>query len=259
MISIDNRTGSKELAPLFRPYGIPIEVRKLDFGDLAFEGNGPKGRCLIAIERKTITELVQSIESRRLSGYQLPGMADVYDYAYLVIEGIWRPGSQGELIVGHGTLDHGRSFGGTWSPGYGQGISYRAVDNYLATMELHAGVIFRRTLTPMETVVTVVDLFHWWNDKTWEKHSAHLAVYAPAVGEMGRSRLNLVRRDIPLAEKWAMQLRGVDSVIAQRAAAQFGSALKLAVGLEEEWEEIKGIGRPTAQKIVREINAEIQG
>jgi ERCC4-type nuclease len=257
MIAIDTRTGSKELAPLFRPYGIPIEVRKLDFGDLAFEGNGPRGRCMIAVERKTITELVQSIESRRLSGHQLPGMADAYDYCYLVIEGMWRPGTQGELIVGHGTLDHGRTFGGTWSPGYGQGIGYRAVDNYLATMELHAGVIFRRTLTPIETVAITVDLFHWWNDKPWEKHSAHLGVYAPAVALTGRSRLNLVRREIPLREKWAMQIDGIDMVIAERAAARFESAWALAAGTAADWQEIRGIGRPTAQRIVRDINASL--
>jgi ERCC4-type nuclease len=184
-------------------------------------------------------------------------MADCYDYCYLLVEGIWRPGSQGELIVGHGTLDHGRSFGGTWAPAYGQGIRYRAVDNYLSTMELHAGVIFRRTLTPVETVATVVDLFHWWNDKPWEKHSSHLGVYAPAVGTSGRSRMNLVRRVISLREKWAMQIDGIDMVIAERAAAQFPSALALAVGTEEEWMEIKGIGKPTAKRIVKEINASL--
>jgi len=79
VISLDDRTGSKELTPLFHPYGIPIEVKRLDFGDLAFEGNGPHGRCAVVIERKQITELVQAIESRRLSGHQLPGMADDYD------------------------------------------------------------------------------------------------------------------------------------------------------------------------------------
>lgn len=257
MISIDYRTGSKELAPLFHPYGIPIEVRKLDFGDLEFEGNGPHGRCLIAIERKQITELVQSIESRRLSGHQLPGMADCYDYCYLLVEGMWRPGSQGELTVGYGTLDHGQNFGGSWRPVYGRGIGYRAVDNYLSTIELHAGIIYRRTLTPHETVYTVVDLYHWWNDKLWEQHSSHLGVYAPATSTAGRSRIHFVHRKISLREKWAMQIDGIDMVIAERVAAQFPSAVALAVGTEEEWTGIRGIGKPTAKRIVREINASL--
>ena len=257
MISLDYRTGSKELAPLFRPYGIPVETKHLDFGDLAFEGNGPRGRCLIAVERKQITDLIQSIESRRLSGHQLPGMADDYDYCYLLVEGMWRVGSQGEILVGHGTTDHGKTWGGTWSPAYGRGLNYRAIDNYLATLELHAGVIYRRTLSPVETVACIVDLYHWWNDKLWEKHSSHLAVYAPAQPQAGKGRLNLVRRNVSLAEKWAMQIGGVDTVKAERAAERFGSALALANGTETEWAEVKGIGKPTARKIVGAIHASL--
>src|SRR5262245_47664898 len=173
-IALDTRTGSRELAPLFLPYGIQPQLTKLEFGDLAFEGNGPHGRCAIVVERKQISELVASIQSRRLSGHQLPGMAEAYDYAYLIVEGMWTPGAEGEMQFGYGAMNRER-FGGSWRPVHGKGILYRAVDNYLATLELHAGIIYRRTLDPLETVAVIVDLYHWWNDKQWQDHSAHLA------------------------------------------------------------------------------------
>ena len=250
MIALDYRTGSKELAPLFHPFGIQVDLCALDFGDLAFEGNGPHGRCMVAIERKRISDLIQSIESRRLSGHQLPGMADAYDYAYLIVEGLWRPGSEGQMEVGHGTLDSdGPTFGGRWASARGRALHYRAIDNYLATLELLAGVIYRRTMNPLETVFTVVDLYRWWNEKLWGEHSAHLSVYAPAIAKQGKGRLNLAHREVSVAEKMAMQLPGVDSK-AQLIAAHFGSVRAMVNATEAQWAEIPGVGKPTAKRLV---------
>ncbi len=256
-ISLDYRTGSKELAPFFTPYGIKVEVKTLDFGDLAFEGNGPTGRCSVVIERKVIGDLVASMQSKRLSGHQMPGMADTYDYCYLIVEGIWRPGPDGELQIGQGTFDAQVNFGGRWQDSYGnRRLLYRAVDNYLATLELHAGVIYRRTLSPAETVAVVVDLYRWWNEKLWEAHSSHLGVYAPAIAKPGKGRLNLARRRVSLAEKWAMQLEGIDTK-AQSVAAHFGSAKAMALGDPLEWSNIKGISIHTGRKLVEAINASV--
>jgi ERCC4-type nuclease len=254
-IALDYRTGSKELAPLFLPYGIQVDLRCLSYGDLAFEGNGPRGRCAVVIERKQIGDLVDSIKSRRLSGHQLPGMADEYDYCYLIVEGVWKPGPDGELIVGHGSTENERSYGGSWSNAYSR-LRYRALDNYLATLELHAGVIYRRTLSPTETVAMVVDLYRWWNDKLWEEHSSHLAVYAPAEIRQGKSRFQLVKRPVTLCEKWAMQLEGVDSK-AEAVAQHFGSGRAMALAGEREWMAIRGIGKLIAKRAVQAIASRI--
>ncbi len=252
MIKVDYRTGSKELAPLFADFDIRAETTTLEFGDFSFEGNGPTGKCSVVLERKTIGDLIQSMQSRRLSGHQLPGMADAYDYCYLLVEGIWGPNQEGGIQIGQGAFGP-TSYGGRWVGSYGQKLQYRAVDNYLATLELQAGVIYRRTLCAMETVFVIVDLYHWWNDKLWGEHSSHLGVYAPAVAKTGRTRLHLVTREIPLAEKWAMQLTGVDRR-AQAIATHFGSARALANATEAQWRECEGIGPGIARQAVREIN-----
>jgi ERCC4-type nuclease len=255
MISIDHRTGSKELAPLFLDFGIQAKTTTLEYGDFAFEGHGPHGRCAIVLERKVISDLVQSIQSRRLSGHQLPGMAEAYDYCYLLVEGVWRPGNAGELQMGQGSMTADGTWGGSWIGTHGrQQLLYRSIDNYLATLELHAGVIYRRTLSPAETVHVIVDLYRWWNEKLWHEHSSHLGVYAPAVVKPGKGRLNLVRREPSLCEKWAMQLPHIDKR-AQLVAEHFHTARAMANATEEEWVEIKGIGKPTAKQVIGEINA----
>lgn len=253
MISVDCRVGSKELAPLFRQYGIQTKVTEMEFGDMAFEGNGPSGKCSVGIERKRIDDLVASIESKRLSGHQLPGMSEQYDYCYLIVEGVWREGPDGFVQVGHGGFDGEQTFGGRWLP-HRWRLPYRAVDNYLSTLELLAGVIYRRSLGPGDTVAVTVDLWHWWNDKLWDAHGSHLAVYAPALGERGRGRL--MRRDVPLAERWAMQLPGVDKK-ARLVAEHFGSARAMACAVEKQWQQIDGIGKVTAKRAVEAINAQI--
>jgi len=257
MISIDSRTGSKELLPLFALHDVEVRLVTLEYGDLAFEGNGPTGRCAVCIERKAIGDLIDSMQSRRLSGHQLPGMADAYDYAYLIVEGFWRPGMEGALEIGQGSLGEA-SWGGRWVKGYGRQLQYSAIDNYLATLELHAGIIYRRSLNAVETVQMVVDLYRWWNEKLWGQHSSHLAVYAPARVPPGKGRLNLVTREPSLPEKWAMQLTGIDKK-AQRIAAHFRSGRTMANATEAEWRQIDGIGKGIAKQAVREINAEISG
>ncbi len=254
-IALDYRTGSKELAPLFLGYGIQADLKKLEFGDLAFEGNGPKGRCAIVLERKRIEDLIQSMTSKRLTGHQLPGMAEMYDYCYLLVEGIWRPGPNGEMQIGHGGLEGDHNFGGRWLP-CRSSLPYRAVDNYLATLELHAGVIYRRTMSPQETVATVVDLYRWWNEKQWEDHSSHLGVYAPGEVQQGGRRLNLAHREASWLEKMAMQLPGLDTK-AQVVAEHFRSPRVMANANLDDWVAIKGIGKPTAKRLVGIMNAEI--
>ncbi len=254
-IALDYRTGSKELAPLFLGYGIQPKISKLEAGDAVFEGNGPKGKCAIVIERKTVDEMLDIMRTKRLVGLQLPGMSDLHDYGYLIVEGVWRPGPNGEMQIGKGTMDSEVSFGGRWLPAHSK-LLYRAVDNHLATLELHAGIIYRRTMSPEETVAMIVDLYHWWNDKLWDEHSSHLGVYAPAEVKPGKGRLNLAHREASWLEKMAMQLPGLDAK-AQVVAEHFKSPRVMANANLDDWVAIKGIGKPTAKRLVGIMNAEI--
>ena len=89
MILIDNRTGSKELFPLF-PKG-SAKLCHLPFGDFSFVGNGPDEMPLnIGIERKQIREVAGEMSAGRLVGHQVPGLLATYQVVYLIVEGRWR-------------------------------------------------------------------------------------------------------------------------------------------------------------------------
>lgn len=247
MISLDDRIGSKELRNLFRPFGIAVELKRMESGDIAFEGWGPKGRCAIGIERKRIDDLVQSMETGRLSGHQLGKMAQTYDYGYLVVEGIWKAGENGELMV----------FGGRdrWFP---RKVSVRGINNYLMGLSLRAGLICWRTSTDRETVEFTVDQYRMWNEKRWEEHKSHETIYTGADNGEGfelNSRAGLGRnlfhipRVVGEVELFAKIIPGVGDRLAHRVGKKFGTIGAAVNSDESRWAEVKGISKEGAKKI----------
>jgi ERCC4-type nuclease len=221
MIRVDDRVGSIELLPKLRECGVPVAKERLPFGDFAWTGHGPRGLCAVAVERKKIHDLLDSITSRRLSGHQLPGMAGEYDYVYLLVEGLWRPGPSGELEIRDGT----------WTSEHSNGLSYRAINGYLSTLEVRAGVIYRRVPWYTESVEVLVDLYRWWQEP-WESHHSHEATYAPAEGGLGR-RFTLLPRAVSVMEKLVMQFPGLDEK-ARWVAERFPTLGALVSASEED-------------------------
>lgn len=246
MIRLDYRTGSGELEPLFKQYGIKVEKTTLANGDFDWIGRGPKGVSVsVVVERKRLdSDLIQSMQSRRLSGKQLPGMCDEYDYGYLIVEGIWRVGADGAIEVPNG--DNERSWRSL-------GVHSRAVHNYLMGLSFRAGLQPWKTSSPRETVSFIVDQYRMWTEKAWDAHKCHEAVYAPAYSNNGR-RLQLTTRKIPVMEKILMQLPGLDSRAKQVAAhltseAGAGWLDYMNDMTVKQWADVKGVGKVGAKRI----------
>jgi ERCC4-type nuclease len=262
MIWIDNAVGSKELKSYFSPYDIPTELTELDYGDFVFYGNGQDGPCSIGIERKTIgfyttdegegrigTDLPSSIRTNRLSGHQVPGLFNSYQYVFFLIEGIWKAGPNGEVIVPAGK---------TWIPlTVGRRpMLYREISNYLMTLQLKCGGFLQRTGTPEESVAWLVGLYHWFQ-KEWEEHDSFKAIYAAPydpVRARGR-RAGLTVRAASPVEIHAAQFPGI-SKKAYEFGKKFGSLWKMFNAEVGEFEEIEGVGRKGAVKIYDYIRAE---
>lgn len=228
MIRIDSRVGSAELQRYFVDSGISTELGTLAFGDFAFEGNGPSGRVAVAIERKQLAyasmDMTQSMFSGRFHGHQLPGMTETYDYAYLVIEGIWRHGKSGELEISYAP--------GQWKP---RRVQARAVVNYAMSLALRAGVIPWRSTGPQDTADFIVDQYRLWQ-KPWYSHKSHDAIYAPADPNTGMG-ICLNPRKATFREKVFMQIPGLDDK-AKFAAKHFKTAREAANASAEEWANI---------------------
>lgn len=238
MIEVDYRRGSGELERLFLPFGVKVVKTTLNSGDFRWIGNGPNGPCAVCVERKRIGDLIDSMESRRLSGHQLREMAEEYDFCYLIVEGIWRPGPNGETEVLTGK--------GSW---HSQGVHYRAIDNYLDGLNLRAGVSVWRTGSELETVWAIVNRYRGWTDKLWEDHHCHDEVYTGGVRKT--KHFTVPMREIGLEERVAMQLPLLDRR-ARFAVKEFGSVVGMAEASELEWREMKWVDK---QGKVRRLGA----
>lgn len=225
MIRVDSRSGSGELAKYFQPYGITTELAHLEYGDFDFLGKGPKGECAVVFERKRIEDLVQSMESGRLSGHQLPGMTKQYDYGYLIIEGSWRSGADGQLEINQR---------GQW---VSRQTHTRAITNFVMGLAFRAGLMPWKTYDQRDTARFIVDQYRMWNEKAWAEHRAHDTVYAPAT-VTGGFRLFFNPRKVSTAEKVAMQLPGLQDK-ARYVAEKFGSVKTLASAPLEEWVDLR--------------------
>lgn len=187
MIFIDRRE-PEELNKEIRHLGVETAYpTHLEYGDLMFEGNGEMGTgAMVALERKKLSDLINSMQGKRLSGHQARGLWDSYDYVFLITEGMWRPGPGGE-IEHWGGGGAGRK--GGWRPFYSHAgknaVSYRQLASYLYSMTLRSRSRLRepmrviRTSTLRETAAQIVALYKNFTDKRWEDHTAHDQIYTP--------------------------------------------------------------------------------
>jgi len=247
MILLDDRTGSKELLPHFKPFDVEAEVCRLGFADAAFCGNCEEGQIEIGIERKVLGDLVSSIRTERLSGHQLDGLLEYYAVNYLIVEGIYRPGKCGEL-------EQARN--GGWQVVYvgRTPMLYKEVDNFLTTMEA-VGMRIRRTAGITETATVIVDLYKWWQ-KDWDKHKGHMGIYAPVPekeNKNGNHKVSLLRRPkANLVTCMAAQIPGLNQK-AWEVGKWFKSPMEMVMADEKEWQKIDGIGKKGSKQIVNSL------
>lgn len=224
MIWLDYREGSKELLAPLRKVGLPAEITTLDFGDIAFEGQGPEGlTSYIGVEYKKIGEFVQSIRSERLTGHQLLGMRDIYTYCWLLIEGEVLFDKQGRLLRRVGRRDF-RPLGGA------MGIS----ELFKRELGLHlrGGLTPIRTRTLAESIYWIEALYRSWTDVAWDDHTSHLGIYrAPSL--------------IPLSDvataisAWP----GIGSRVARAAEKRFKTIGSAATASVSEWADLTTVAK----------------
>lgn len=297
LIFIDRREKGMGVQPgepknPFHNLGVPITVTELEFGDAMWVGKGPGGKeVIVGVERKRIGDLVNSMRSQRLSGHQLRGLNQSYDVVYLVVEGVWRPGSGGEIETYAGKTKG-------WVPLYADvdrnAVKYKQVVSYLNSLSLMArtmsGEPWRvvHTSYPTDTASLYATYYEWWQK---ESHKSADQIYCgdmPAKGKpedgyapndefvMGRVGMGVFKPEAQKAPStlWRMakQLPGVDER-ARQVATHFGTVRKMVLaGLPEEkrqeiedwfaenpkaqekaWKAVEGIGAKTAAVVVRAI------
>lgn len=233
-ILIDDRLGSRDLvnhSPLDR-CGI---LCRMEFGDVSFAGNGPKGDVAVGIEVKSMMDLIASMNTGRAQA-QLLGMKKTYDVCWLLHYGIYRPNP-----TGLGTLQLPRGQG-VWRD-YEVGrkpIMYGEVEAFLASVTA-IGVAVKRVASVEEAAAWIGVIARWWN-KPWYEHKS-FRTFNVAGDDSGF----YVEID-PVTDQIANVLKGLPGLgyeRAVRAAVHFPTLSAAMNASAEEWAEITTIDRRT--------------
>lgn len=245
MIYVANDVGSREFASgIRRRVAAKVEVLEMDAGDFAFRGNGPSGKVFVGIERKAIGDMISSMRSDRYAGFQMVKMNRDYDVCYLLIEGLWRPSSEGLLEVP--VRRKGRT---EWVP-YRLSLStklkvhsgsyaYAELDKHICSIENKKNVILVRSTCKIETVWQVINRYQWWQ-KGWDEHESADPIKLQA---------EISFQHISDCTKLACGLPGVGLKTARRIASIFGSFDLVAAADTIELQEVEGVGPSLAAKL----------
>lgn len=241
MMTVDDRVGSVELASALKAMHLEVEVKRLAFGDFAWQGNGPKGPCMVGVERKCIRDLLACIQDGRFAAHQLPGMVETYEFCYLIVEGRWSIDTK--------TLELIEVSKGGWRAvrlGPSHEFMYRELDNYLNSIATMSSCRIKTSTCPGETVAQLVDLYHWWCDKSWVQHQS----------------LKVLRKEPPrfsffepgVCQSMAACLPGIGYERSAAVAARFKTPIDMVLGTVSEWAEVPGIGKGIAAKVAKALS-----
>lgn len=231
-ILVDHREGSGELIPHLRERGLDAVPGDLveSGGDFSFPGWGPKGLCMVGIERKRPTDLINSMRTNRLVGLQLPRMVEHYDVVYLLIEGIVRSNLSTGLLEQY--------VGREWREVRlgAQAFEWEDWEKYLTSLEWACRIL--RSDNVNMTVSTLVAKYRWFQ-KPWKEH---------------KSLAGLYYQPYPVIP---MELSGKEDYLRLVAAAfphigperslaviqRFHTVDEMAAATVKQWQEVDGIGR----------------
>lgn len=244
-IIVDDRTGSDRLGRYLTKSRQPVRMARLQFGDVAFTGNGPDGRPIsIGIEYKVISDVLTCITDGRFAGHQLPGLVSHYEIPVLLIEGATRP----DPTTGILQVRHPKGF---WynAKGGNREFAYRDLQHWIFTLMFKAGIRVLRTHDIQETTAQVISLFTWWTSKEWADHRSHLAMVDQLRDQTLLFRPTLVRR-------MAKELPGVGWDRSGKVSMRFKSVLEMVLADEGDWRAIDGIGPKTASQVCAAMRGE---
>lgn len=245
MIFVDPRVGSKHLVPFFESMKVPFDVTPLQYGDVAFFGNGPEDNPVkVGIELKGGrggSDFLQSMQSGRLVGHQVEGIQEMYDRRYLIVEGlrasrtglIWMPPRRGKM----------------------RPIFIGDVNKYLTGIE-ESGIRLRRTTDPADTARVIVNEIYAFWQKPYDEHTSIPAnvLYQPSVFSVVREDETTARiRRVVVALK-----SGIGVTRSKAVALKFHSVIEAVEADVSEWADVEGIGKTIAGDVYEAIRAEVQ-
>lgn len=207
----------------------------MEYGDVAFVGNGPLGPIPIGLEHKSVADVLDCILSGRFAARQLPGLLDSYAHVWLMVEGAFRPGPQGELYVSRGRS--GRFGPVPW--GHKEWM-YRHLQHWLLSIQIQGGCRVLVTRDKPDSAAAIKALFTWWTAKTWDQHET--------LHTLDHTLQRRIGYRPSYARKFASVLPGIGWERSAAVADKFKTIERMVLAPAEEWAEVDGVGIITARK-----------
>lgn len=251
MILVDYREDSKNKAEHknglwddLKKTNLPIQQDKLDGGDLMFLGKGPEGKeVTVGVEFKKVPDLLSSIRSKRLQGYQLHELQH-YDFRLLLVEGEWKHNDAGQVTMRSGYKD--------WSPVKGN-FSAAELDKAVLGLVLRGGVHYvKETHTRRETIRWIQSLYRNFTDVEWDDHTSHTGVYRPAALVKPSPFRNFIMGIPGIGQKSSAHIEG----FFRNPTTGKASPRRAVAARADIWEQINGVGTKGAATIDRFLEGE---
>lgn len=220
----------------------------LDAGDWAFWGKDPVqgGPIYVGVEGKKMRALLADIKSHRAMAQvekmlKIPDrngqVEGIYDRAWLLVEENlpYRVTEDGFLSFVQGRDRNGQVI---WED---TRFLFSAYDNFLSGLQ-ERGVRFKVAHGQGEAARELLNLYSYYQ-KDPDEHDSTGAEYKPFTWD-GRPTLR---------RKVASQLTGIGFKRSRDVEAVFSTTYEMVMAGVEEWMQAKGIGRPSAERIVKEI------
>jgi hypothetical protein len=246
MITIDNRAGSAQIAPLLRQRGYPVELGRMDFGDASFLGTGMDGAPVtIGVEVKGLHDVLQCIKDARFAGHQLPGLLQTYDQVWLLVVGVFRSRHRDGVLEYQMQRGKGEGYWQNASHGRRRSMLYHDFMSWLMTAQMKAGIRVAVVDDYQQATLWLGCLYSWWQ-RGWEEHGSHLQVY-DGMRDLLFDRALLVRPSVTRCV--AAQLPNIGKEKSNAVAGRFKSVQAMVEATEAEWMSIPGIGKEIAHKV----------
>jgi ERCC4-type nuclease len=233
-LKVDPRAGSEKLIEPLRGLGVKVEAERMEFGDVSFLANLSEGIVPVGIEFKTLYDVLGCITDGRFVGHQLPGLLDTYGVVVLLLQGQYRPGVNGQLLVKRkrwGAVPYGRK---QWL--------YRHVSHWLWSIRF-AGVTVIET-PDLQSSCAAIKALYTWGQKEWEDHKTLKVIHTRP------DRIPMVRPSKLKKGIYAM-VDGLGWEKAGAAAEHFGTPQRMTNADEESWRQVAGIDKVLAKRAVR--------
>lgn len=257
LIIVDSRTGSQELAaPLRAKAPCPVIVRDLPSGDFTFTGYLEQSLVSVGIERKTLSDLLASLYSGRLTGFQAPRMREYHDISYLIVESTFRANPE------TGYLEEA-SRGGWGPPRGGRGrrnILYEEIDHFLNSVTILAHVHILRCSSQRQTVASVINLWSWFQKEDHKSFKQFhrpppptALLYEPEEADTDEYRAYILRMMVK-------ELPGIGWERSQMVVEHFGGSFnQMAAAGTDGWriqgeQSRPGIGPGTVKRVMNALH-----